>query len=167
MPRRKRKWQPRELKMLHEYLAKYHANDIVMTRIRLGSHHPELIIPGLEESELRLIGVFRRWADAVIIQPDKLILMEAKILPEPGVISQLELYEFLLPHTPELQPYLPRPIEKQLLFAIEDPAVITLCHQHGIIPIMYRPSWIEEYINELYPRMRRGKKTFPLPEGEE
>jgi hypothetical protein len=157
----KRQWQPREMRMVAEYLAKHYGDYPFMTRVRLGSHHPKLHPEDMEESEQRMVGVFRRWADAIVFMPDRLVLIEAKIRPTPGVISQIELYERLLPHTPELTEYKGRPIEKVLLYAIEDPVITAMAREKGIKAVYYRPEWVEEYLTELYPRERRAPLTHP------
>lgn len=153
-----RKWQPRELRMLSEFLAENYPGDDYRTRIRLGKIQPRIEGTFLTEEERLHLGVFRRWADALVIQPDRLILIEAKIRPQPGVISQLQLYKRLVPNTPELQRFLDRPLEMLLVYAIQDALLIEMAREAGIKCIHYRPEWIDEYIAELYPRERRATR---------
>ena len=87
-----------------------------------------------------------------MIMPDRIVLIEGKILPQPGVISQLQLYERLLPKTPELAEHKDKPIEKVLLCAIPDPLLNTLCREAGIRVVVYRPKWITSYLKNLYAR---------------
>jgi len=152
------------MQLLHEWLAKNFPNNIVMTRVRLGAPLGELLSEDLTPAERRMFGVWRRWADAIVILQDKILLIEAAIRPNPGKIAQLELYEMLIPQTPELLPWKDLPIEKILLYAIEDPAVTYLARQKGIRAIYYRPPWIDAYLEELYPRERRGPRFVPPPE---
>jgi len=147
------------MRMVSEYLAKHYPNYPTKTRVRVGSIHPDLKPGTLSEAEQRMVGVFRRWADAVVFMPNKLILIEAAIRPNPGKISQLELYEHLLPKTPELAEHKRKPIEKVLLFAIEDPVVVSLAREKGIKAVYFRPRWIDEYLEVLYPRERRAPLT--------
>lgn len=159
MPRQKRRWQPREQRMVSEWLAKNYGQYSYRTRVRLGSIHPTLHPERLSAEERNLVGLWRRWADAVVFLPDRLLLIEAKIRPEPGVISQLDLYSSLLPQTPELAEWQHLPIEKVLLYAIDDPALIALARQHGIRCIMYQPEWLDDYLRILFPRERSGHRT--------
>jgi hypothetical protein len=152
----KRQWQPREMRLVSEFLAKYYPNYETRTRVRLGAIHPELHPETLSESEKSMVGVFRRWADAIVIMPDKLVLIEAAIRPSPGDISQIELYEHLLPLTPELEEFRALPIEKLLVFAIEDPVVVAMARERGINTRYFRPGWVDEYLDILYPRERRA-----------
>jgi len=94
-----------------------------------------------------------------VIMPDRLILIEAKIRPNPGVISQLELYEHLLPFTPELAEHKRKPIEKVLLCAINDPVVTSMARNRGIKVVQFRPPWVDEYMKIIFPRERRAPLT--------
>lgn len=106
--------------------------------------------------EKAMVGSWRRWADAVVYPPPDWILIEAAIRPNPGKISQLDLYEMLLPHTPELPFKTGEKLRKVLLYAIEDPATTFLARKHGIECIEYKPSWLPAYLKILMPRERRG-----------
>ena len=154
-----RKWQPREQRMLSEFLAEHYPGVEYRLRVRLGKIQPRIETELLTDEERLNLGVFRRWADALVIQPDRLILIEAKIRPQPGVISQLQLYARLVPNTPELQEYLDRPLEMLLLYAIRDDLLIAMAREAGIKSRYYKPAWIDEYIAELYPRERRASRS--------
>jgi len=154
----KRSWQPREMQMVTEWLMKTHPGDRWQTRVRLGSPSPTSPNPEMSVEEKAMVGMWRRWADAVIFLADKLILVEAAIRPDPGKISQLELYEMLVPHTPELEPWKGLPIEKVLLYAIEDPATVHLARNKGVRAVEYKPDWLNDYMKLLMPRERRGSR---------
>jgi len=154
-----RKWQPREMRLLSEFLAEHYQGVEYRTRIRLGKIQPRLDGKYITEEERLNLGTFRRWADALVILPDRLILIEAKIRPQPGVISQLQLYKRLLPNTPELQRFRDRPLEMLLVYAIRDDLLISMAREEGIRCIQYRPAWVDEYLKELYPRERRATRS--------
>lgn len=158
-----RKWEPREMRMVAEYLAERYPMYRSATRVRLGAVHPELL-EGLEEAEKRLVeSRFRRWADAIVIAPHEIILIEGAILPDPGDISKLILYRELLKITPEFQPYMELPVRMELIVAIEDPVLVRMARQNGIVVIHYAPEWIREYIKSLPRRKQRPPHTY-LPE---
>jgi len=100
------------------------------------------------------MSVFNRWADAIVIMPDRIVLIEGKILPQLGVISQLNAYARLLPKTPYLAEHKDKPIEKVLVCAIHDPMVAQLAREEGIRVVIYRPLWITAYLKHLYVRER-------------
>jgi len=154
--RERRSWQPREMQMLTEWLTKTQADKRWMTRVRLGSPKPATPRPDMTIEEQAMIGAWRRWADAVILDRDRVTIVEAAIRPDPGKISQLELYRALFPHTPELRAWRGCEIDLVLLYAIEDPATNLLAREKGIRCIEYKPSWLENYLKILMPRERRG-----------
>ena len=146
------------MQMLAEWLAKTQTGKRWQMRVRLGSPKGQVPRPEMSEEERAMVGVWRRWADAVILEQDRVTLVESAIRPQPGKISQLELYRLLLPHTPELKPWSHLPIDMVLLYAIEDPATIYLARQKGIKCIEYKPSWLPAYLAALMPRERRGSQ---------
>jgi len=152
----KRTWQPREMQMLTEWLTKTQTGKRWMTRVRLGAPKPSVPREYMSIEEQAMIGAWRRWADAVILEKDRVTIVEAAIRPDPGKISQLELYATLLPHTPELAAWKACKIDLILLYAIEDPATILLARQKGIKAIEYQPLWLPAYLETLMPRERRG-----------
>lgn len=129
-----------------------------MTRVRLGAPRPAVARPDMTDEERAMVGAWRRWADAIILEDDKLTLIEAAIRPNPGKIGQLELYKLLLPQTPELAPWRGAKIEMVLLYAIEDPATVHLARSKGIRCIEYKPTWLPNYLSLLMPRERRGSR---------
>ena len=94
-------------------------------------------------------SMLRRWADLVVDLPDKVIIVEAKMRPDPGAISQLELYKKLLPLTPELTPCHGKPIELVFLTTMRDEMVEDLCKEKGIRYVVYQPKWVKEYWEEV------------------
>lgn len=156
MAKGKRAWQEREMRMLAEWLVLTYAGQHYYTRVRLGRYPESLEWEGLPEEERRMLGVYRRWADAVVVLPDRLLLIEAAIRPDPGDISQLELYAALLPYTPEFKEHKAKPIELLLLYSLEDPVLLRMARERDIKVIYYRPAWLQEYLDILYPRERRA-----------
>jgi hypothetical protein len=152
------------MQMLTEWLAKTYPQERVMTRVRLGYPRSEIPSSYMSPEERAMIGAWRRWADAIILQKDKLTLVESAIRPDPGKVGQLQLYKLLVPNTPELEPWKGLPIEMILLYAIEDPATNYMARAQGIHCIEYKPLWLPDYLTILSPRERRGSQfTTPTP----
>lgn len=158
---KKRAWQPRELRMVAEYLQSHYAKYPYKMRVRLGSIPTELVKPGMSWQEMRMAGVWRRYADAVVIQPRKVVIIEAAIKPDPGDISKLKLYGDLFKHTPEFAPYHSAPVALELVFALEDPVVFKLARKEKIKVVYYKPEWVDEYLATLLPRERRASLGNP------
>ncbi|MCW3990623.1 MAG: hypothetical protein NWE88_11185, partial [Candidatus Bathyarchaeota archaeon] len=73
----KRAWQPREMQMVAEWLAKNFPGDPYMTRVRLGTPRSSTPRADMTPEELAMVGVWRRWADAIVILRDRILLIEA------------------------------------------------------------------------------------------
>lgn len=158
-PRAKRNYEPREMRFLAEWIALFHSHSQVMTRVRLGAIRPELNHEGLNASDLKMIGLFRRWADAVIITRSHKTIVEAKIVAHPVAIAQLQLYASLIDQTPELEEFRQLPTKLLMLVAVEDPALTKIARNAGIEVTMYVPSWLNEYFVLLDARHRRAPRT--------
>lgn len=155
----KRKWEPREMRMVAEYLASHYAKYPYKMRVRLGSVPAELDLPGRDMTEYRMAGVWRRWADAVVFKPRQVVIIEAAIKPDPGYISKLQLYGKLFRHTPELEPYAGLPVALELVYALEDAVLMEMARQAKIKTVEFKPAWLDEYLRILYPRERRAPLT--------
>jgi len=100
--------------------------------VRLGSY-PSWAINSINKgAPAAIYKVYQRWADAIVITDKELILIEAKIKADPGVISQINLYEQLLPKTESFQQFRDLPIRKLILMAQSDPEVELLAQRENI-----------------------------------
>lgn len=151
-----------EAYLVSSYIAWAYPNDQVMVRVRLGIIEPLIYPESLSAEELGMLGSFRRWADAVVIQSDQLILIEGAIRPALGDISQMEGYKLLLPQTPELDRWKALPIRMELVAAIEDPVVSMLARGRGINFIRFTTPETDEYIAQMLPRFQRAPRTGGL-----
>jgi len=152
MNREKREWQPREMRMVAEYLQLNYAQYLCRQRVRLGSIPDKLRGRLLGKGEEHMAGVWRRWADAVVVKPDEIIIIEAGIKPDPGDISKLKLYRSLLPHTPEFEAFANLPIQLELVWALVDVFLEQIARYDGIRVVYYKPDWIGDYLSIVYPR---------------
>ncbi len=150
------------MRLIGEWMTRAHPGATVVMRARVGGPDPELKAEGLTDAELRALGVFRRWADAIVLEPGLVHIYEAKIRLSPGALEQLRLYDRLFPLTPEYEAYKDLPRELHLVYAIEDPAIVALAREYGIKAHLFRPAWIDEYLNQLSPRHTRPPQVRGL-----
>jgi len=67
MAEEKRQWQPREMRMVSEFLAQHYSKYPTKTRVRVGSIHADLKPGDLSEAEQRMVGVLcRAWLGVVV-----------------------------------------------------------------------------------------------------
>ena len=127
-----------------------------MTNVRLGTPRPELLARPLTPAEARMLKLFTPRADAVVLLPNEVHIIEAAIRFEPKKITQLEIYEKMFKMTPEFRDHWDKPIVKILLSAQKSPALQKMAEEHGIKFVYYCPDWIKVYLMTLPGRMRRG-----------
>jgi len=145
--------------MISEWVAKTFPNVRWQTNVRLGKPQPRNVDGLYERDELILLGVWRRRVDAIVFLHDRLLLIEAILRADPGKISVLKLYERLVPQTPELAEFRDLPIQKVLLYAIEDPVLNVLAREEGILPIQYVPSFFDKWFSKLAGRKKRTPRS--------
>jgi len=149
---KRREW---EAMMIGEWLAITFPDAPWESNVRLGTATPRLPDGHYTEEDLRYLGVWRRRIDAVVYLEDRLLLVEAAMRADPGKLAKLKLYERLIPQTPELAEWRRYPIQKVLLYTIEDPVLVTLAREEGILPIQFVPSFFDEWFASLRPRDKR------------
>ena len=144
-----RLWQPRETRLLSEWVAENFPEDRVMYRVRLGEY-PEWAKTAIAKGAPREIyKIYQRWADAIVLREKELIIIEAKIRPDPGVISQIKLYEQLLPKTEAFADFRDYPIRLIVLMAMRDLEVEEMAEGLGIEVHIYTPPWVIAYLKEI------------------
>ena len=114
-----------ESKMLNAWLLDKHREDLQWRRVRLGP------LPTKEMA--RVYMTLLRWADEIVIKEGVVYIVEAKVRPAPGVISQLELYKKLLPNTLEFTQYKTWPIQMVILSSMPDLAIAEMASEKDII----------------------------------
>ena len=161
MTRKRRRARQTELRYVSDFLATFYPGRRCWTNLRIGAPHPSLVSPDMSPEEIRLIVGWKRRCDAVVVLDDRLVLIEGMIRADPYHVARLEHYAMLLPHTPELEPYKDLPIEKILVFPIEDPVITVMCRKFEVRAAVYRPAWLDNVIKTFPWRVQRGSKTWP------
>lgn len=109
-----------------------------------------VITPAIE----RMLRNFNRFADMIGITATEIEVIEAKMVPEPGAVSQLQHYVDLVHTTPQLQAYGNRRVQGVLLFAVNDPIITQRAQQAGLRVVIFTPAWTNDYLNLKYFRRR-------------
>lgn len=159
MRAKNRSYNPWETRMIGEWVAQSFPDAEWSTNVRLGTLTPRDYHGRFTQEELRLLGVWRRRVDAVVILPDRLLLVEAVLRSQPGKLSTLQLYERLVPQTPELAAYSHLRVQLVLLYVIEDPCLTLLAQEQGILPIQFVPSFFDEWFAKLARREQQPSRS--------
>lgn len=154
----KKIFENRDMKLVEDYIDQHYPGRIKWLHVRLETLRDQLQFPGMVEEEKRIVSVFKRYADAVILDGGKLILIEGAVMPDLGDVSKLLGYEKPLRQTPEFKQYHDFPVEKQLVLAGEDKVSEELAEEHGVKVIYFKPDWVENYLMEARLRTRGLRK---------
>ena len=122
-------------------------------RVRVGELPPEA--SAVEELGISpyMYGVVRHWADAVVIYPEKVIVVEGKLKLSSMALGQIIVNTELFAKTPEFRDTWDTPREGLLLFAYGDPETEKAAVSMGFKVERYCPAWAKKAYVE---RMRRG-----------
>jgi hypothetical protein len=146
IPHGARRRVPASTRMLHEWATLTHGNDQIFYELKLGPT-VQHVIGKLDDPKLvNMLRVTNWYADATIVTPDEILIVEAAVAPNPGKISQLEHYRDLVLETPLLKDYPNRSIAMVLLFGFGDSAIVPRAQLRGIRVEIYTPSWLHEYL---------------------
>lgn len=108
-----------------------------------------------------VLRLWNRYADMIGVTPTEIQVIEAKMLFDPGAISQVEHYVELAHLMGLSQEYPNRPIKAVILVAFNDPILQQRAEARGIRVIVYTPAWANDWLNLRY----SGKKLHvPRPE---
>ena len=129
--------QQREARLVNEWLWLNYNTKPQWHRVRLG--------PAFDKETARMYKVLLRWADAVVLNDNEILIIEAKMTPEPGAISQLEFYAQEFKHTPEFSDYWDFPQRLIFLTTREDEALHALASEKNIEYVVFRPDWVNAY----------------------
>ena|SRR5271170_3461836 len=134
--------------LLHEWLQIAHPSATVYYEYRLGP--TPLSVPGypLTPATEAMLRRSNLYADAIVIEPARLTIVEAKVIGTPSAISQLRAYANLVLGTPELRQYLGRQMVELHLWAIDSELAHQMATAQGQAVQIFTPPWIEEYIQK-------------------
>jgi len=139
-----------------DYLKATYWGDQVFTNIRVGPLEPHVPRDGLSDAQKRLMGSFRRYADAVVVLPGELVVVETTMLKAVMKIGPLLEYLKLVPETPELAQFLSRPVRGELVSPIPDPRTADLCRESGLRFVVFEVDWLDFFIAEKGARFRQA-----------
>jgi hypothetical protein len=155
---RNRRYTPAETRLLAEWIAERRPNVEVRTHVFVGPIGADYGKMEYDPTTYAMLGVRRRWADAIVLYPDRTEIVEAKIVPDVTVIAQLSLYMQIFPATDEYRDRRALPVTGRIVSAVSDPALVRLIQQAGLTAEVYHPAWTDDYLatmNARHAQVRR------------
>lgn len=105
------------------------------------------------EGYQRALGVmrpFRPEVDAIVILPNHLLIIEAKVWQVMNGLAKLPMYKSLVPFTPELKEYMPRDVLMELVVGWTSPNLELMANDHGIAVKVFCPDWLKEVVADMH-----------------
>ena len=151
----RREW---EAEYVSEYCSIAFKGQTVIFHCRLGTWPGPLTATELTPEEQAMLKVRMRWADAVVILPGMLVVIEGKLRASEFLkgLGELQLYTHLVAHTPEFDKFKDRKIVGRLLIPFEDPALTLIARQQNLQVAIYKPTFWEAYKKAVQPRQQRA-----------
>lgn len=118
-----------ETDMVHRWLLANAGESPRWERVRLGLVE--------DPYESGVMAVLQRWADAIVDINGQIIIIEAKLNPEPGAVGQLEFYARQFRKTPMFKKYWENPIGLVFLSGREDYEIRQWCAEKDILFVVY------------------------------
>ncbi len=145
-----------ETRLLMDYLSAAYPGLRWYTNIRVGPIEPHIPRAGLSEAAKKLLGAYRRYADAVVVTPAELVVVETTMVKAVQKVGPLLEYLDLVSQTPELTEVLGRPVRGELVSPIPDPRASDLCSRVGLRFVTFEPAWLDQFMEVYSGRFRRA-----------
>jgi len=145
-----RKSRQVEVRMISEYLKENYSGFSFILNVPLGSVSESLMAKEGYQRALGLSRPFRPIADAVVVLPNYLLLVEAKVWNVVNGLAKLPLYKSLVPVTPELKQYRPRGVIMQLVVGWTNPNLERMAIAADVALKVYSPPWLEEVVQSMH-----------------
>jgi len=151
---KRREW---EAEYVSEYCAMTFPRTPVVFHCRLGTWPAPLTAEELSPEEQAMLRVRMRWADAVVIEPERILVIEGKLRASEFLkgLGELQLYTHLVAHTPEFEKFRNRQVKGRLLIPLMDPAVSLMARQQNLEVAVYAPTFWAEFLAAVQPRQAR------------
>ena len=154
--------------LLRQYAAMTWPDAEQFYEFRLGP--TPLGVPGypLTPAIQRMLRLANMYADLIVVEPSKMIVVEAAVVGNPAKISQLRAYANLVLNTPELTVYAGRQLVELHLWAVDHELAHQMATAQGQVVTIFTPSWIEDYLSQKYYRRNASPPgtSSPAPENE-
>jgi len=142
-----RKSRQVETRMLSEYLLANYGKFSYIMDVPLGLVDEKIMAAQGYQQAINAARPFRPRADAIVILPNYLVLVEAKVWNTVNGLAKLPLYKTLVPLTPELKQYMPREVLMELVAGSAPSNLSLMAEAQGVKLRIYNPPWLKEVVD--------------------
>lgn len=150
-----------ESRLLKEWLDRRYPDATLAGRIRLGPTRRSAPGGNLTPEMEAMLSVENWYPDALILSPNELLIVEAKVNPKPAAIGEVLFYQRLLARTPDLSAYLQYHFQPVVLFGEDDPDVNAFARSLGVRVEVWIPPWLSGYLLRRAYRGKNGTSEAP------
>ena len=142
---KRREW---ESEYVAEYIQTYWRGRIYFLHFKITGPPKPLVSEELEPQEINMLKVYARWADAVILSPPTLYIVEAKLRVSDYLkaLGELLYYRKIIKSNPEINWNEFKMVIGILVIPVDDPPFTTLARELGLRVDIYKPSFWEEFL---------------------
>ncbi len=151
-------YQQVERRMQSEYVAEFYSHLKTFINLRLGQPKSALYEDIPPDIDPRIFLVKNPRADAVIIAPTTIYLLEFCLEMSWNKIAQLLYYRRFIRETAELKEYSDRLIKSRLIYAIFEPAAAKYAKEENIEIEQYVRPWMLPLIDKIKRHYVEGRK---------
>jgi len=145
-----RKTRQVETRLTAEYIKQYYSEFPSILGQPLGVVPTSLMEQEGYQRALGIMRPFRPEADALVILPRHLLLIEAKVWHVINGLAKLPMYKSLVPVTPELREYMPREVLMELVVGWTSPNLEIMARDHGIAVKVFCPDWLTKVVQGMH-----------------
>ena len=142
---KRREW---EAEYVAEYIQNYWRGRMYFLHFKITGPPKPLLTEELEPEEIRMLKVYARWADAVILSPPTLYIVEAKLRVSDYLkaLGELLYYRKVIRLNKEINWDEFKAVMGILVIPVDDPPLTSLARELGFRVDVYKPSFWEEFL---------------------
>ncbi len=145
-----RKSRQVEVRMLSEYLLFQYPKYSYIMDVPLGKVDEALLKSQGYQQAINMSRPFRPRADAVVIEPGALLIVETKVWNVVNGLAKLPLYKSLVPFTPELKQYSKLPVLMELVVGWTNSNLEIMARDMDVKVAVYSPDWLKEVVDSMH-----------------
>jgi hypothetical protein len=142
-----RKTRQVETRMVSEYLLQQYSKFPTIKAVPLGKVDESLMANLGYKRAIGMSRPYRPEADAIVVLPNYLLLVEAKVWNVVNGLAKLPLYKSLIPFTPELKDYAGREVLMELVVGWTNSNLEIMAKDLNVTIKVYSPDWLQEVVN--------------------
>ena len=145
-----RKTQQVEERLVAEYLKDVYPQYPTINKQPLGKVSESLMATEGYKRALGISRPFRPYADAIVILPGALVLIEAKVWSILNGLAKLPMYKSLVPFTPELKDYWKLPVVMELVVGWSNTNLEIMARKYDVKVVVYCPDWLKTVVERMH-----------------